>query len=52
MATGQVVDSQWVYLVVGHLCKLYNKVLNKIKLRLEFCHKRGIYKYDKSMINV
>ena len=20
MATGQVVDSQWLYLVVGHLC--------------------------------
>ena len=22
MATGQVVDSQWPYLVVGHLCRL------------------------------
>ena len=29
-----------------------NQVLNKIKLRLEFRHERGVYKYDESMINV
>ena len=30
MATVQVVDLQWLYLVVGHLC--YNQVLRKIKV--------------------
>ena len=45
--TGQVVDTKGLYLVVGHLCQLYNQVLNKIKLWFVFCHERGI-----SMINV
>ena len=27
-------------------------VLNKIKLWLEFCYEKGVYKYDESMINV
>ena len=27
-----IVDLQWLYLVVGHLCLIYSQVLNNIKI--------------------
>ena len=41
-----------LYKFYSVLNDIYNQVLNKIKLRLEFRHERGVYKYDESMINV
>ena len=47
----------YVHLILGYIVRrlviiMNSHALNKIKLWLEFCHERGIYKYDESMINV